>query len=59
MNPTSIQEDVGLIFDPAWGVKVMLEKMLPESRFLFTELKNECWEHTGSKQEKSLLQESK
>ena len=34
-------------------------KMLPESRFLFMELKNELREHTGSKQAKSLLQESK
>ena len=34
-------------------------KMLPESGFLFTQLKNELCEHTGSKQAKSLLQESK
>ena len=34
-------------------------KMLPESRFLFTEPKNELYEHTGSKQAKSLLQENK
>ena len=34
-------------------------KMLPESGFLFTQSKNELCEHTGSKQAKSLLQESK
>ena len=34
-------------------------KMLPESRFLFTQPKNELSEHTGSKQAKALLQESK
>ena len=34
-------------------------KMLLESGFLFMQLKNELREHTGSKQAKSLLQESK
>ena len=34
-------------------------KMLPESGFLFMQSKNELREHTGSKQAKSLLQESK
>ena len=34
-------------------------KTLLETRFLFTQLKNELGEHTGSKQAKSLLQESK
>ena len=34
-------------------------RMLLESGFLFTQLKNELLEHTGSKQAKSLLQESK
>ena len=34
-------------------------KMLPESGFLFTELKDELLKHTSSKQAKSLLQESK
>ena len=34
-------------------------KMLLESRFLFTEPKNELCEHTGSKKAKSLLQEIK
>ena len=33
--------------------------MLPEFRDLFMELKNEPQEHMGSKQTKSLLQESK
>ena len=33
--------------------------MLLESGFLFTQLKNELHEHTGNKQAKSLLQESK
>ena len=37
-------------------VKLMLE---PGIGFLFTQLKNELREHTGSKQAKSLLQESK
>ena len=37
-------------------VKLMLE---PGIGFLFTQLKNELCEHTGSKQAKSLLQESK
>ena len=35
------------------------KKMLPESGFLFMQLKNELGGHTGSKQAKSLLQESK
>ena len=35
------------------------EKLLPESRFLFKQLENELHEHTGSKQAKSLLKESK
>lgn len=34
-------------------------KMLPESRFLFTQPKNELCEHTGRKQATSLLKESK
>ena len=33
--------------------------MLPESSFSFRQQKNELGEHTGSKQAKSLLQESK
>lgn len=33
--------------------------MLLESGFLFTQLKNELFEHTGSKKAKSLLQENK
>ena len=33
-------------------------KMLPASGFLFTQLKNEFYEHTASKQVKSLLQDS-
>ena len=34
-------------------------KMLPESGFLFAQLKNELRKHTGSKHAKSLLPESK
>ena len=44
-----------------WSSSVVSDarKMLPESRFLFTQWKNEFCEHIGSKQTKSLLQETK
>ena len=44
-----------------YGIPISTDagKMLPESRLLFTEPKDELCEHTSSKQAKSLLQESK
>ena len=42
-----------------FGVEIDAGKMLPESRFLVMRSKDEVHEHTGSKQAKSLLKESK
>ena len=44
-----------LSWNPCLGCAGDARKMLPESGFLFTELKNELREHTGSKQAKVFL----
>ena len=49
-SPTRAQEYLDCTYDA--------RKMLLESGFLFTQPKNELCKHTGSKQAKSLLQES-